>query len=98
MSFLFITNILKLITVTKPAAALMWINVYGMYTTGEVATMITEVPLYISDVEPLWMSSVIIHGVLILTLSASPCGPMLPVLWGPLVPLICERLYATVYY
>ena len=79
MSFLFITNIFKLITVTKPAAALMWINVYSMYTTGEVATLIADIPTDPSN-EPLFCtSSLIIHGVFFFALSAaSPFVPLIP--------------------
>jgi hypothetical protein len=80
MSFLFIINTLKLITVTKPAAALMWINVYNMYVTGEFATIIADIPTEPSN-EPLFCtSSLIIHGVFFLSFAISPWGPLLPLL------------------
>jgi len=84
MSFLFIINTLKLITVTKPAAAVMWLTIYDMYVWGEVATIIADIPTEPStepSTEPLFCtSSLIIHGVFLVNIAIAPWSPLLPLL------------------
>ncbi len=94
MTFLSI-SILKVITATKPAALLMWTTVTCMYSTGEVATLVAELPIEPSD-RTVWFCSFIYHGYVLTLLTAlSPCcSPVIPLIVSPLFPLICERLYS----
>ncbi len=94
MTFLSI-SILKVITATKPAALLMWTTVTCMYSTGEVATLVAELPIEPSY-HTEWFVTLIYHGsvITLLTVVSPCCSPVIPLIASPLFPLICERLYS----
>ncbi len=95
-------SLLKIIVSTKPAAMLMWITVSGMYSTGEVATLVAELPSMHNTgefatlaaelpIEPsdrtVWFCSFIYHGYVLTLLTAlSPCC-------SPVIPLIVSPLF-----
>ncbi len=100
----FAIALIKVITVTKPAALLMWITVCGMYSTGEVATLVTELPSMYSTGEvatlvaelpikpsdrTVWFCTFMYHGHLLTSLALILISPSC----SPVIPLIVSPLF-----